>query len=42
LPEEYAPACQEYITARAELRGSEADLEARAGMFFSLFGSEAD
>jgi hypothetical protein len=42
LTEEYAPACQEYVTARAELRGSEADLEARAAMFFSLFSTEAD
>lgn len=40
LPEEYAPAVQDYITARAETRNSEADLEQRASAFFALFKGE--
>lgn len=37
LDDLYAPALQDYVTARAETRNTEADLEGRAVVFFNLF-----
>lgn len=39
LSEEYAPPVQDYVTARAEANGAEADAEGRAVLFFKLFES---
>jgi hypothetical protein len=41
LAEDYAPALQDYVTARAETRNNETELEARAVAFFNLFKAEA-
>ena len=39
LAAEYAPPVQDYVTARAEANGAEADTEGRAMAFFKLFES---
>ena len=37
LPEDYAPALQDYVTARAHFKDEEAAVEGAASSFFSLF-----
>ena len=41
LPADYAPAVQDYVTARGEAGGAEADMEGRAAAFFALFKAGA-
>ena len=41
LPDDYAPAVQDYVTARGEAGGAEADMAGRAAAFFALFKAGA-
>lgn len=40
LEEQFRPAVEDYITAWAEMRDDEAAIEARAKVFFKMFGEQ--